>query len=84
MDDTLRNDLRTAYRTATRHPVLLGAVLLLLAVATGAASALFSVIHAALVQPVAYPEPDCLVDVLAARVDQPDSRFGITPADYLA
>ena len=25
-----------------------------------------------------------LVDVLAARVDQPDSRFGITPADYLA
>ena len=84
MDDTLRNDLRTSYRTATRHPVILGAVLLLLAMATGAASALFSVIHAALVQPVAYPEPDRLVDVLAARVDQPDNRFGITPADYLA
>ncbi len=59
----LWQDLRIAARSLKKTPVFATAAILTLALAIGANTAIFSVIHAVLIDPLAFPEPDRLVSI---------------------
>jgi predicted permease len=61
--DQARRDLKLALRTLRRAPGFTAAVLLILAVGSGANTAMFSVIHGVLLRPLDYPEADRIVAV---------------------
>ena len=75
--------MKQAFRALAGHPGYAAAAVLTLALGIGANTAIFSVVDAVMLRPLPFPEPERLVDVLAAR--PPDtSRTGISPADFLA
>jgi len=59
--DTLRQDLRFALRTLGRTPAFTVVAVLSLALGTGAATALFSLVNTVVLKPLAYREPGELV-----------------------
>ena len=67
----LGQDLRFALRMMARHPGTTVTLVLTLALGTGAATALFSIVDAALIRPLPYPDADRLV-----VVQQSDTEFG--------
>jgi putative ABC transport system permease protein len=56
-------DLRYALRTLRRNPGFAAAAILTLSLATGATTAIFSVLDAVVLKPLPFPEPDQLVQV---------------------
>jgi putative ABC transport system permease protein len=61
--DRLAQDVRFALRLLARRPVLTAAIVATLALGIGATSAVFSLVHAVVLRPLAYDEPDRLVPV---------------------
>ena len=55
--DTFIKDVRYAFRTLGRAPVLTGLAILCLALGIGANATMFSVVHSTLVQPLPFPDP---------------------------
>jgi predicted permease len=64
--DSLRRDVCYAWRMLRRNPGFTAAVLLTLAIGIGSNTAVFSVLNAILLKPLAYPEPDRLVYIAHA------------------
>ena len=77
-------DLAYSLRMAVRLPVFTVIVVLTLALGIGSGTAVFTVIDAVLLHPVAYPEPDRILSVLAVHPEQGPERVALTPADFLA
>src|ERR671925_1630833 len=71
---TLLQDVRNAWRTWRRTPVLALAAILTLALGVGANTAVFSVVHGVLLRPLPYPDADRLVEVF-----EDNSRAGGGP-----
>ena len=71
---TLVQDVRHAWRTWRRTPVLALAAVLTLALGVGANTAVFSVVHGVLLRPLPYPDADRLVEVF-----EDNSRAGGGP-----
>jgi putative ABC transport system permease protein len=71
---TLVQDVRHAWRTWRRTPVLALAAMLTLALGVGANTAVFSVVHGVLLKPLPYPDADRLVEVF-----EDNSRAGGGP-----
>ena len=71
---TLVQDVRHAWRTWRRTPVLALAAMLTLALGVGANTAVFSVVYGVLLKPLPYPDPDRLVEVF-----EDNSRAGGGP-----
>jgi putative ABC transport system permease protein len=63
MVDDLKRDLRQALHTLRRNPAFTAIAALTLALGIGANSAIVSVVHAVLLRPLPYHEPDKLVTV---------------------
>ena len=81
--DTLRHDLRHAWRLFVRQPGMTATILLTLALGIGANTAVFSVVNAVLLRPLPYPEPDRLVMVWEKRPAEGVMDNSVSPADFL-
>src|ERR1700733_15351356 len=78
--ETIWNDLRYAVRTLRRTPGFTVVLVLTLALAIGANSAIFSVIYGVLLRPLPYPHPDRLVRIYLNGDTQP--KFPLNPNDF--
>ena len=81
--DTFRYDLRHAMRATGRQPVTSAIVILTLALAIGANTAVFSAVHSVLIRPLPYPQPTSLVMVWEKREAEGVMNNSVSPADYL-
>jgi predicted permease len=61
--DRVRHDLRSSFRALARRPAFTLAAVLTLAVGIGATTAIFSVVNAVLLKPLAYPNAERLVSL---------------------
>jgi putative ABC transport system permease protein len=73
MRSLLTLHLRQAVRGLRRNPTFTIAVLLTLALAIGANTAVVSVVNGVLLNPMPYPEPESLVDVLTQAPGAPNA-----------
>ena len=78
--DMLVQDIRHGIRLLVRRPSLSVIALLTLALAIGATTAIFGAVHAVLLKPLPYPEPDRLVRVFGLdnrRADAAPSNVSV-------
>jgi predicted permease len=80
VEDLLR-DLRFGVRMLRKNPGFTASVVLTLALGIGVNTAIFSVINAALLRPLPYPEPDRIVSLYLLNEQKQDDTMA--PADFL-
>ena len=73
--DDLGRDLRHAVRGLGRTPGFAAAVVLILALGTGVATAMFGIVHGMLIRPLPYPDPGRIVRVGQAFPQGPGGPF---------
>lgn len=78
---TLWQDVRYAFRTLGRNPGFTAITVLVLALAIGGISAIFSVVNGVLLKPLPYRDPDKLVRMFG--VWPKFNNFPLSPADFL-
>jgi putative ABC transport system permease protein len=81
--ESLRYDVRHSARMMMRQPSLTAAILLTLALGVGANTAVFSVVHAVLLRPLPFADPDRLVMIWEKRPFEGVFDNPVSPADYL-
>jgi len=79
--ETIMHDIRYALRQLGASPAFTLVILLTLALAIGANTAIFSVINGVLLKRLPYQQPDRLVRVFLSNADYP--KFPLNPFDFL-
>ncbi|MFI5227948.1 MAG: ABC transporter permease [Gemmatimonadales bacterium] len=83
--ETLRQDIRFAWRTINRARGAMSVAALCLALGIGANTAIFSVVRAVLLQSLPYHEPDRLVNVRESYTSRGETHTGsVAPPNYFA
>jgi putative ABC transport system permease protein len=77
----LLQELRYGLRRLATSPVLTATIVLTVGMGIGATTAIFSVINAALIQPLPYPDSDQIVRIYT---DASSNRYPFSVVDYLA
>jgi putative ABC transport system permease protein len=80
---TLRYDLRHAVRAMRRQPTTSLIVIVTLALAIGANTAVFSAVHSVLIRPLPYPHPESLTMVWEKRQAEGVMDNSVSAADFL-
>jgi predicted permease len=81
--EDLGKDLRFGLRMLARAPVFTAVAVASLALGIGADTAIFSVVHAVVLRPLPFPEPDRLVSPRIAEADG-ERASSLSAADFLA
>ena len=81
--DTWRYDLRHALRMMLRQRGTTAIILLTLALAIGANTAVFSAVHTVLIRPLPYQQPESLVMMWEKREAEGVMKNSVSAADYL-
>jgi putative ABC transport system permease protein len=81
--DTWRYDLRHALRMMARQRGTTAIILLTLALAIGANTAVFSAVHTVLIRPLPYPQPESLVMLWEKRDAEGVMKNSVSAADYI-
>ena len=77
----LLQDLRVTLRGLVRAPMMTITIIVTVGLGIGATTVIFSAIHAALLRPLPYKDPNRLVRIYT---DAPPNKFRFSVADYLA
>src|SRR4051794_2884823 len=75
--DDLARDVRHAARSMRRTPLFAGVAMVTLAVGIGANAAIFTLVNAVVLRPLAYADAAQLVSL-----DTGNGQFGLAPAEY--
>jgi putative ABC transport system permease protein len=81
---SLLRDARFGARVLLRRPGFAAAVVLTLALGTGATTAIFSIVNAALLRPLPYREPDRLMMVWERNVSLDAEENVVSPFNFMA
>lgn len=81
--DRWLQDVRYGLRMAVRDPAFATVLVLTLAVGTGATTAVFSVVHAVLLNPLPYPNTNRIVTVWQSQRTAPAERDAVAPGNFL-
>jgi predicted permease len=76
-------DLRLALRSLTRSPGFTALVVLTLGLGIGTSTAVFSVVHAVVLRPLEYPEPQQLVRITSELRGVGATDTGVAPAELV-
>ncbi|HVQ41694.1 MAG TPA: hypothetical protein VMS54_05800, partial [Vicinamibacterales bacterium] len=80
--DTLAADVKLAFRRLARAPVFAAVTILTLGLGIGANTAIFSVAHTVLLNPLPYREPSDLVSVWSNNTHQHEPKNPVSPANW--
>ena len=80
--DELRQDVVFAFRQCRLRPGFTLAAVLTLALGLGATTAIFSVVHAVVLRPFAYPDPDRVLIVFGITPNLPRTSFSVGNFHY--
>lgn len=78
----LMQDLRLGLRALLKSPGYAAVAILTLALGIGANTAIFSVIHSVLIQPLPFAEPDRLVQIWETRLERDWDTVSISPPNF--
>jgi putative ABC transport system permease protein len=81
--DGLTQDLRYAARSLRRAPTFAVVAVIVLTLGIGATSAIFSLVHAVLLRPLPFPQPDRIVTAISTQSVRGLRDGGVAYADYL-
>ena len=79
----LSGDLRLAWRRLARNPGFTAAAVVTLALGIGANTAVFTLVDAALLRPLPFPQPDRLAVLWESQPSQAKEREKVSAANYL-
>jgi putative ABC transport system permease protein len=82
--DDLRRDLHHAQRALRRAPGFSAAVVLTLGLGIGANTAIFTIVHAVLIERPAFHDPDRLVAIFEESAQRPGQHNVVSPANLAA
>jgi putative ABC transport system permease protein len=78
----LMQDVRHAFRVFRKTPVVTAAAILTLALGVGGNTAVFSVVHAVILRPLPYPNPDRLLEVFESN--RTGTTWRVSALNYLS
>ena len=78
--ENIFKDVRYGFRILLKNPAFMAVVVMVLALGIGANTAIFSVVHAVLLRPLPFPEPDRLV--IMTEKDPDGDRMGVAYPNY--